>query len=237
MFKKRSYWIVLVIILAIISSGFYDYTTTIASNKTQADDEPAMQTAVAHQGDLTIFANAAGQVIPATEIGLGFEESGTIAEILVQVGDEVQAGQVLARLQTDETPESIAAALAEDELNVIKAQQALDDIHANADLDAATALLAVEEAQKAIDNLLSSDLEASAAWQAVVETQDAVDDAQRDVYISQATASQADIDAAYAAMLSWSTPACPRSKMYRWYAPSSPSILTPSPNHYPYQWA
>jgi multidrug efflux pump subunit AcrA (membrane-fusion protein) len=201
MFKKRSYWIVLIIIFVLTGSGFYYYTTTVASNDTQAEEEPELQTAVARQGDLTVFASAAGQVVPAAEMGLGFDESGTIAEILVQVGDEVEAGQALARLQTDETPESIAAALAEAELNVIKAQQALDDIYANAELDAANALLAIEAAQKGMEDLLSSDLEASSAWQAVVEAEDAVDTAQRDVYISRATAGQADIDAAYAAML------------------------------------
>ena len=124
---------------------------------------------------------------------LAFEIGGKLLAVHVQPGDVVQAGDLIATLS--------AASIAEAELNVIRTQQALDDIYDNADLDAALALLAVEGAQKAMDDLLNSNLEGAAAWQAVVEAQDAVDDAQRDVYISLATAGQADIDAAYASML------------------------------------
>jgi HlyD family secretion protein len=141
---------------------------------------------------VTILADGVLQAVQPV-LPLGFETSGKLLEMHVAAGDLVQEGDLIATLS--------AASLAEAELNVIKAQQALDDIYTNADLDAALALLAMEKAQKGMDDVLNSDLEASAAWQTVVEAQDAVDTAQRDVYISQATAGQADIDSAYAAML------------------------------------
>ena len=75
-----------------------------------------MQTAVARQGDLTIFASGAGQVIPASEIGLGFDESGTLLFLDVVVGDKVEAGDVLAQLQTKDSVESIDASIADAEL-------------------------------------------------------------------------------------------------------------------------
>jgi multidrug efflux pump subunit AcrA (membrane-fusion protein) len=199
MWNKRYLWFLIPIIVVLVGSGYFYYTTATAS--ADETEDPSIQTAVVRQGDLTIFASGAGQVIPATEIGLGFDENGTLSEILVQVGDEVQEGQVLARLQTQETPESIAASVAEAELNVVKAQQSLDDIYDNAEMETASALKAVEEAQQAMEDLLSSNLEQAAAWQAVIEAEDAVEDAQLDIYISQSTAGQADIDAAYAQML------------------------------------
>ena len=161
-------------------------SATPIPDKTSAPSPKPVHTGV------TILADGVLQAVQPV-LPLGFETGGKLLEVHVAAGDLVQEGDLIATLS--------AASLAEAELNVIKAQQVLDDIYTNADLDAALALLTVEEAQKAMDDLLTSDLEASAAWQTVVEAQDAVDTAQRDVYISQATAGQADIDAAYAAML------------------------------------
>jgi hypothetical protein len=48
---------------------------------------------------------------PATEVDLSFDTSGELAEILVDVGDEVEAGQVLARID----PASAEMALEEAE--------------------------------------------------------------------------------------------------------------------------
>ena len=161
-------------------------SATPIPDKTSAPSPTAVRTGV------TILADGVLQAVQPV-LPLGFETGGKLLEVHVAAGDLVQEGDLIATLS--------AASLAEAELNVIKAQQVLDDIYTNADLDAALALLAVEEAQKAMDDVLNSDLEASATWQTVVEAQDAVDTAQRDVYISQATAGQADIDSAYAAML------------------------------------
>ncbi len=127
------------------------------------------------------------------ELPLAFETGGKLLAVHVDAGEVVQEGDLIATLS--------ATSLAETELNVLRAQQALDDIYKNAKLNAAQALLAVEEAQKAMEELLNSDLEASTAWKAVVEAQEAVDTAQRDVYISQSTAGQADIDEAHVSML------------------------------------
>jgi multidrug efflux pump subunit AcrA (membrane-fusion protein) len=98
-------------------------------------------------------------VVPASEIGLGFDEAGTLIELKVKVGDEVKAGDVLARLQTKDSEEDIAAAISDAELAVIQAQQSLDELYANADIsrttamsDIATYAQAVRDAQYQLEN-------------------------------------------------------------------------------------
>ena len=108
---------------------------------------------MARQGDLSIYASGAGTVIAALERGAGFDESGTLIELLVAVGDVVEEGQVLARLQTNHTAESIALDIANAELNLLQAQKTLDDlVNADISLQLAQAQLAVLEAQTALED-------------------------------------------------------------------------------------
>ena len=196
MWNKKYLWILIPVILVLAGGGFFYFTTATASP--EETETPSIQTAVARQGDLTIFASGAGQVVPATEISLSFDENGKLAELLVQIGEEVQAGQLLARLQTGNSEESIAASIADAELNVFKAQQALDAINENAELETAIALKVVEDAQAALDDLMNSELLRAQAWEAVAEAEDALSDAERNYNFTLSTASQANIDAAWA---------------------------------------
>ncbi len=140
MIRKKAFWIVLIIVvLALAGGGYYFYTQSVDSSSAAAE-EPAMQTAVARRGEIIIFASGAGQVVPASQIGLGFEESGTLIELNVAVGEKIQSGQVLARLQTNNSPETIAATVADAELTVLKAQMSLDDLVANAEIARTSAL-------------------------------------------------------------------------------------------------
>jgi multidrug efflux pump subunit AcrA (membrane-fusion protein) len=145
MLKKKSFWIILIVIIALASGGYYYYSTQIVPAEAADAEEPAMQTAVARQGELTIFASGAGQVVPASEIDLGFDESGTLIELNVTVGDKVEAGEVLAQLQTKDSVESIEASIADAELTVLKAQNALDDLYANAEIARTQALSDIAE--------------------------------------------------------------------------------------------
>lgn len=140
MLKKKSFWIILIIIIALAGGGYYYYSTQIMPTEAAEAEEPAMQTTVANRGDLTIYASGVGQVVPASEIDLGFDESGTLIELNVAVGDKVQAGEVLARLKTNESLESIEASIADAELTVLKAQDTLDELYANAEIARTQAL-------------------------------------------------------------------------------------------------
>ena len=140
MFMKKAFWVVLILIIIIASGGYYYYTTQMAPLDSASAQEPAMQTAVARRGELSIFASGAGSIVAATEIGLGFDESGTLVELNVQVADTVHKGDVLARLQTNNTPEEIAASISDAELDVIRAQQTIDDLYANGEIARTEAL-------------------------------------------------------------------------------------------------
>lgn len=137
--KNKFFWIGLFGVIVIAGGGYYYYSTR-NSSANGTTDEPKMQTAIARRGELVLMASGTGSLIPASEISLGFEESGSLIELNIQVGDKVKVGQVLARLQTSDTAEDIAATIAEAELNVIKAQNALEELYANADIARTDAL-------------------------------------------------------------------------------------------------
>ncbi|MEW5869349.1 MAG: efflux RND transporter periplasmic adaptor subunit [Chloroflexota bacterium] len=159
MLKSKTFWIVLVLILGLAGGGYYYYTRQTTTAQAAAAEEPAMQTAVARRGELVVLASGTGSLVPASEISLGFDESGTLIELKVGISDQVQAGAVLARLQTQNTPEEIAVSISEAEMDVISAQQALDDLYANAEIartdamnNIATYAQEVRDAQYQLEN-------------------------------------------------------------------------------------
>lgn len=179
-FRKNKSWLAGVLLVLLAAGGFLIYRSMTAKQAAaQAAPTAELQTAVASQGSLTVYATGAGEVVTAAEISLGFDESGTLQEVLVKPGDKVEEGQVLARLRTDQTEEDIALNLAQAELNVITAQQELDNLNGSWEMDAAEAILAVEAAQQALEDLQSSNLGQAEALQAVTEAQAAVNTAQR----------------------------------------------------------
>jgi HlyD family secretion protein len=198
--KKKTLWIISIITVAVIGGGYglYKY---LGAEETETVETPEVQTAVARQGDLVVSASGAGSVISAAEIGLGFDESGTLIDLLVRVGEKVESGQLLARLDTGRSDAEIALSIAQAQLDVINAQQALADIYASADMDAAGALKAIEDAESALEDLYDVELQQAEAQQAVAEAQENLADAQRDFNSVRLIASQSDIDAAKAEMI------------------------------------
>jgi HlyD family secretion protein len=198
--RQKRTWLVLLAIVLVGAGGFTAYRV-LSAGETQTTATPQVQTAVARRGDLTVFASGVGEVIPASEMNIGFDESGTLSELLVNVGDKVQAGQVLARLDTGKSEQDIALALAQAQLTVIENQQALDDLTKSADMDAAQALKDVEDAQQALDDLQNSGLRLAQAQQAVADAQEALNEAQRLYNNVRSTADQNYINEANAELV------------------------------------
>ncbi len=101
----------------------------------------------------------ASGTIEAVEVSVASEVSGRVAEVLVSEGASVEAGDVLLRLdsrlleaQRELTLAADQAAVAAAELELINAQQALEDLHENAPLAAAAAELALANARDALDD-------------------------------------------------------------------------------------
>lgn len=120
-----------------------------------AAEQETLQTAPVRQGDITISATGAGSVVPASQIVFGFDGSGTLTSLLVSVGDEVKAGEALARLDDTAAQKELAAA----ELSLAAAVMQTDASATETgtsygDLAVEQAFLALESAQSALDELL-----------------------------------------------------------------------------------
>ncbi|HRE26935.1 MAG TPA: biotin/lipoyl-binding protein, partial [Anaerolineales bacterium] len=96
--RRSRNWLVAFLSVAVAGGGGLAYYVTQILPATQVQAEPELQTARARTGEIIITASGAGNLVPATELDLGFRLSGTVAELQVTVGDGVEAGQVLARL-------------------------------------------------------------------------------------------------------------------------------------------
>lgn len=198
--KKKTLWIFLIILLIVAGSG-YGLFVWLNPVETENVETQELQTAVARKGDLVVSASGAGSVIAAREVNLGFDESGTLIELFAGVGDKVNAGDILARLDTEKSEAEIALSIAQAQLNVLNAQQSLDDIYASIGMDAAEALKAVEDAEATLDTLFDVELQQAEAQKEVAELEEALAEAQRDYNNVRQTASQSEIDAAKAKLV------------------------------------
>lgn len=88
-----------------------------------------------------------GRLVPRESEQLAFFTNGQVEEILVEEGDQVMKGDVLARLGNRE---AIEASIAAAELELLAAQQASDTLNENVDVARSEAVTAVASANKAI---------------------------------------------------------------------------------------
>ncbi len=112
MSRRRTPWIILILLILAAAGGgaYYYYFHLRPAAQAATAPEPTISTTRASRGDLIITAAGSGTLIPADEVSLGFQTSGTLAEVLVKVGDVVQAGQVLARLDDTDVQREVAQA-------------------------------------------------------------------------------------------------------------------------------
>ncbi len=108
--------------LAILLSG-----CTPESESTAIEE---YQVITVQRGDITIDIAAAGNLSYSLQEDLAFEMAGTVEEVLVEVGDSVEEGQVMARLDSSEWEDQLTAvenSLLQTEINVKNAEVALDN--------------------------------------------------------------------------------------------------------------
>ncbi|MFQ5922512.1 MAG: biotin/lipoyl-binding protein [Anaerolineales bacterium] len=89
--------------------------------------EPAAateRTATVETGPLQVWVTGTGKVEPAAQAALSFKTAGTLGELATEVGQKVEAGQILASLD----PGSLNPSLLGAEADLIAAQQALEDL-------------------------------------------------------------------------------------------------------------
>ena len=155
MFRKKRTWLIIVAIVA-LTGGAYAWYTLSGSADAAEDEEPPLQTSTARTGDITISATAAGSVIPSDEILLSFPVNGILSELLVQVGDDVKAGDVLANIDDSDAQKAIVNA----QLQVAQAAMKTDAATTKTgisfdDISIEQARLNLEQAENSLDDLLS----------------------------------------------------------------------------------
>jgi len=109
MLRKKGVWIGLVVLLLLAAGGYAYYRFVYLPGHTLVEEQQ-IKTGQVLQGDVIVAVSGSGTLSPATETELGFEAGGYLDEILVAVGDEVKAGDVLARLKTDDLELAVADA-------------------------------------------------------------------------------------------------------------------------------
>jgi multidrug efflux pump subunit AcrA (membrane-fusion protein) len=88
-----------------------------------------------------------GMLVPRETEQLAFFANGQVDEVLVDEGDQVSAGDIVARLGNRE---QIEASIAAAESELLAANQALDDLYENNDIAKANALEAIATAERAV---------------------------------------------------------------------------------------
>ena len=127
-----------------------------------------------------------GNLVPAEFVDLSFNMGGTIVDVLVAEGEQVEAGQVIAQL---DQRERLAAAVANTELELVNARQALELLDESSAVDTAAALQevanardAVRDAERALSNLNkgSRQTDIDSATADVIILKDRLDNARED---------------------------------------------------------
>jgi HlyD family secretion protein len=91
---KKTYWIILIIIIAILGAGAW----FLFGKKTEAKIE--WRSSKAEQGDIKVVVTASGIVSADTTVQVGTQVSGIISKIFVDFNSSVRKGQVVALLDT-----------------------------------------------------------------------------------------------------------------------------------------
>lgn len=93
--KGKWIWIVTILVI-LTTAGWYYYSKSNLSS--QVTNNSQWQTAIVRQGNLIVSATGSGTLITGTDATFGFKTSGQVTQVNVKVGDQVEAGQVLAQL-------------------------------------------------------------------------------------------------------------------------------------------
>jgi len=139
--------IITVILLVVGAVGYWFFQ--------QGSVEPAgvaegLETVTVETGDIEATVDATGTVEPAAQVTLSFRTGGIVADTVVDEGDEVQEGDVLAQLETAE----LNLAVTQAELGLTNAEASLAKIQDGADVEEIEAARAnLESAEAALTRL------------------------------------------------------------------------------------
>lgn len=145
--SKRAY-ILIAGVLLIVLVGVLAFFVSRNQQDTSASN---MEIAAVRRGTLVATVSATGAVSPVREAALGFNTTGSITQLNVKQGDQVKAGQLLAKLDT----RALDLSLAQADASLTAAQAKLDQLKSPAPADVAAAQSTVTSAEAALAQLKS----------------------------------------------------------------------------------
>jgi len=134
--KQKTIWLILILII-FASAGWFYYSR---ANTTRTSNRVDGQTALVQRGNLILSTTGSATLTAQTDATFGFSSSGQITQVYVKVGDQVEAGQVLAQL--DDTLAKI---------KYTESQQALQELYS-----ASSIAMVENEIATAKDNISST---------------------------------------------------------------------------------
>lgn len=141
--------------LALAVVGGIVWVVSTQQPATGTDAGQSLQTTSVERGTVTVAVRVTGQVEPEQRVGLNFGTPGIVEAVLVEVGQTVEPGQVLARLESD--AQRIAVQQAELGLEI-------------AELSLARLQAPVRESE-----LRAAEAAVNSAWAAYVAMRDSID--------------------------------------------------------------
>jgi HlyD family secretion protein len=120
--RKKWSWIAVAVFVVIIGSGGYYYYGQRQSAVQAQQTSTQLKTSQARVGDLVVSATGSGTLVATKQASLLFVDQGLLTEVNVQVGAQVKAGDVLARVNDASARQALVGA----QLQLAKAQSDLD---------------------------------------------------------------------------------------------------------------
>lgn len=140
--RKIALFSSLLLVLAVSTGIYFSWFSAPVEATT-----PTLQTSRVRNGDIVISVSGAGSLLPAAQVDLGFRTQGVVAEVLVAPGQEVNQGDLLARL--DDYAQKLAFAQAEANLKALFTPESIAGFMA----EASSAQISYEEARLKLEEL------------------------------------------------------------------------------------
>ena len=139
MFKRRTFYLFILLIAAAAGAWYFTHQS-----------KPAYQFITVTRGSITETVAITGNTTPTQSVSLGFQNTGVIAHIYHGLGERVNAGMIIAQLNTA----NLSAALQQAQANVAAQQAQLDGLKAGTrPQDINTSQAALQSAQQTLANL------------------------------------------------------------------------------------
>ena len=157
------------IMLVILLLGSISVLTLGCGSESESE-APEKQEVAVQRGDLAIDITAVGNLFFSHEEELAFEVSGTVGEVLVEIGDSVEEGQALVKLDISDWEEQLDAlehSLTTAERNLTTAERNLT----SAERKLATKLRSLLQAEVNLKNAQIALLDAQSKWYKISPTE------------------------------------------------------------------